>query len=195
MRDRILVVVVATAVLVFDQITKWVVSTRITLHDRIPIIDDYLALTHVRNRGAAFGLFADVPSDILRLTLVIVSVAAVGLIWAYAREGWHETRIVIAFGAILGGAVGNLVDRLRLSYVVDFIDAHWGPYHWPSFNLADAAITLGALSLFIAMARHRDSEEEEAAAMQGADEGAGRADIANERPADERPDDDTARLS
>ena len=160
MRDRIFVVLIALAVLVTDQVTKMIVNGQIALHERIPIIDNFLALTHVRNRGAAFGLFANVSPGILRTSLIIVSVAAVGLIWAYAREGWHEPRIMVAFGAILGGAVGNLVDRMRLGYVVDYIDVHWGPYHWPSFNVADAAITIGALTLFIAMARQGSAAEE-----------------------------------
>ena len=189
MRDRAFVVLIGSVVLVADQATKWIVSTRIVLHDRLPIVENYLALTHVRNRGAAFGLFTDVPSETLRTTLVIVSVAAVGLIWAYAREGWHQPGIVIAFGAILGGAIGNLVDRMRLGYVVDFIDVHWGPYHWPSFNVADAAITVGALSLFIAMARHGDEDE----VTETAHGDVGATDVAaNDRPADEQPAEETA---
>ena len=161
MRDRIRVLLIAAAVLVADQITKWMVVAWIPFQSRIEIVDNFLALNHVRNRGAAFGLFADAPSDLVRVGLIVVSVLAVALIWAYAREGWHQPRIVLAFGLILGGAVGNLADRLHLRYVVDFIDVHWGQWHWPSFNVADAAITVGAVTLFIAMARVDDIEEEE----------------------------------
>lgn len=159
MRDRTRVLLIAVAVLVIDQITKLMVIAWIPFQARIPLVDDLLALTHVRNTGAAFGLFSDAPVAPVRVGLVIVSVLAVGLIWAYAREGWHEPRIVVAFGFILGGALGNLIDRVRLSYVVDFVDVHWGRYHWPSFNVADMAITVGAISLFIAMARHGEAEE------------------------------------
>ena len=159
MRDRTRVLLIAIAVLTLDQVTKLMVSAWIPFQTRIPLVDNLLALTHVRNTGAAFGLFADAPAAPVRVGLVIVSVLAVGLIWAYARDGWHEPRIVIAFGLILGGALGNLIDRLRLHYVVDFVDVHWGRYHWPSFNVADMAITLGAISLFIAMARQGEADE------------------------------------
>ncbi|MCH7825958.1 MAG: signal peptidase II [Acidobacteria bacterium] len=163
MRDRTRVVLIAVAVLAVDQITKLMVTTWIPFQERIPLIDGLLALTHVRNTGAAFGLFSDAPVAPVRAGLIVVSVLAVGLIWAYAREGWHQPRIVFAFGFILGGALGNLIDRLRLYYVVDFVDVHWGRYHWPSFNVADMAITVGAISLFIAMARQGEVEEASAA--------------------------------
>jgi len=153
MRDRILVATIAAGVLVVDQITKFLVASRLPLHDRIPIVDGLLAITHVRNRGAAFGLFADVQSEALRWGLIAVSLLAVALIWLYARESWHQPIIVVAFGAILGGAMGNLVDRLMRDGVVDFVLVHWRQYHWPSFNVADAAITMGAIVLFLAMAR------------------------------------------
>lgn len=156
MRDRILVATVGGSVLVIDQITKFLVATRLPLHDRVPVVDGFLAITHVRNRGAAFGLFADIQSESLRWALVAVSLLAVALIWLYAREGWHHPVIVVAFGAILGGAMGNLVDRLWRDGVVDFVLVHWRGYSWPSFNVADAAITMGAIVLFIAMARSGD---------------------------------------
>lgn len=159
MRDRAWVLSIALAVLVADQVTKLLVIASIPEYTSIQVIDGFLALTHVRNSGAAFGLFANAPAGPVRAGLVIVSVLAVVLIWGYAREGWHEPRIVAAFGLILGGALGNLVDRLRLYEVVDFVDVYWGQYHWPSFNVADMAITVGALTLFVAMARHSETEE------------------------------------
>jgi signal peptidase II len=165
MRDRTKVLLIAFGVLVADQVTKAMVTAWIPFNARIPLIDGLLALTRVHNNGAAFGLFADAPPGPLRVALIVVSVLAVGLIWAYAREGWHEPRIVAAFGLILGGAIGNLADRLRLHYVVDFVDVHWGDYHWPSFNVADAAITVGALTLFIAMARHGEADDPTGAAL------------------------------
>ena len=169
MRDRIRVLLIAAAVLVADQITKWMVVAWIPFQSRIEIVDNFLALNHVRNRGAAFGLFAEAPSDLVRVGLIVVSLLAVALIWAYAREGWQQPRIVLAFGLILGGAVGNLVDRLHLYYVVDFIDVHWGQWHWPSFNVADAAITVGAVALFIGMAADSGVEEDPAATTVDAD--------------------------
>lgn len=172
LRDRIAVGLIAAGILLVDQASKWMLVASLPLNGRIEVIDGLFALTHVQNRGAAFGLFADVPSEMLRWVLVVVSLAAVGLIWAYAREGWHRPSIVAAFGAILGGALGNLVDRSRLGYVVDFLDIHWRGYHWPSFNVADAAITIGALILFIAMARQGEGPETPAHADAGRHAGA-----------------------
>ena len=159
MRDRTGVLLIAGAVLILDQITKFMVSAWIPFQIRIDLIDNFLALTHVRNRGAAFGLFADAPVAPVRAGLIAVSVLAIGLIWTYARQSWHEPRVMATFGLILGGALGNLIDRLRLHYVVDFIDVHWGRYHWPSFNVADMAITVGAISLFIVMAQQGEVEK------------------------------------
>ena len=161
MRDRLTVLLIAMAILATDQVTKALLVGWLPLHARYDVIDGLLTINHVQNYGAAFGLFANVSGDLLRWILVVVSIAAVGLIWAYAREGWHEPKIVVAFGMILGGALGNLVDRLRLGYVVDFIDVHWGSYHWPSFNAADAAITVGAVILFLAMARQSTRAQED----------------------------------
>ncbi len=161
MRDRLTVLLIAAAILAADQVTKVLLVGWLPLHARYEVIGGLLTINHVQNYGAAFGLFANVSGDLLRWVLVVVSIAAVGLIWAYAREGWHEPKIVIAFGMILGGALGNLVDRLRLGYVVDFIDVHWGSYHWPSFNVADAAITVGAVILFLAMAQQSSRAHED----------------------------------
>jgi signal peptidase II len=194
MRDRAWVLSIALAVLVADQVTKLIVIASMDIHASIPVIDGFLALTHVRNSGAAFGLFSGAPAGPVRAGLIIVSVLAVVLIWAYAREGWHEPRIVVAFGMILGGALGNLVDRLRLHEVVDFIDVYWGKYHWPSFNVADTAITIGAMTLFIAMARHNETEEPAPALAEASDDTVGDA-PAREPSAKEQPAEDVAGTS
>jgi signal peptidase II len=159
MRDRAWVLCLAAAVLVADQVTKAMVTASVPQYTSIPVIDGFLSLTHVRNSGAAFGLLANAPAAPVRIGLIIVSILAVVLIWSYAREGWHDRSVVVAFGLILGGALGNLLDRFRLSEVVDFIDVYWGQYHWPSFNVADMAITVGAVTLFIGMARQGQVDE------------------------------------
>lgn len=194
MRDRTWVMLIASGVLLADQVSKRLVSSNIALGDRIPLIDGWLALNHVQNRGAAFGLFADAPPGPVRIGLVIVSVLAVALIWAYAREGWNAPRTVAAFGLILGGAVGNLVDRLWLHHVVDFIDVSWGQYHWPSFNFADTAITVGALTLFVAMAQHDDIDEPSPASAGPRSDRLGNL-AASESSAKDRPAEDTAALN
>jgi signal peptidase II len=123
------------------------------------VVDGYLALTHVRNRGMAFGLFNGLDSEWVRWVLAGLAVAAVAIIWTYARQERSHTGVLLAFGAILGGALGNLIDRVRLGYVVDFLLAHWGPYEWPAFNVADSAITMGGVALFLALATERDDPE------------------------------------
>ena len=186
MRDRAWVLTIAAVVIALDQITKLMVIRWMPLHSNTPIIDGFLSLTHVRNYGAAFGLFNDAPAVPVRFALIGVSVLAVILIWAYAREGWHDPVVVTAFGLILGGALGNLSDRLRLHNVVDFIDVYWGQYHWPSFNVADMAITLGALALFVGMARHSEPDETAVTASPAVDDdGAGRPAPTKERPAED----------
>ena len=152
--------IVAVAVLVVDQITKALCIAEIPLHARIPLIDGYLALTHVHNRGMAFGLFNGVGAPWLRWVLAAVAVAAVVIIWFYARQETASPVVAVAFGAVLGGAIGNLADRLRYGYVEDFILAHWGPHEWPAFNVADAAITMGGITLFLALARDPDRADE-----------------------------------
>jgi signal peptidase II len=169
MRDRVWVLSLAFAVLVVDQITKLAVRAYMPEYSSRSIIDGFLSLTHVRNTGAAFGLFANAPAGPVRALLVVVSVLAVVLIWTYARDGWHDRSVVLAFGLILGGALGNLLDRLYLHEVVDFIDVYWGQYHWPSFNVADMAITTGALTLFIGMARHGHVDKAPSAVVDQAD--------------------------
>lgn len=146
---------IALGVVGLDQLTKSICVAEIPLHARIPIIDGYLALTHVHNRGMAFGLFNGVDATWLRWLLAAVAVAAVVIIWSYARQESHRLPVLIAFGAILGGAVGNLIDRILHGYVIDFILAHWRHHEWPAFNVADSAITIGGVILFLALASDR----------------------------------------
>lgn len=143
----------ALTVVALDQATKLLVLERIPLHSRIPLIDGLFAFTHVHNRGMAFGLFNTVDGGWLRWVLVAVAIAAVAIIWSYARQEAGRTAVMLGFGAVLGGAIGNLIDRLRFGYVVDFVLAHWGPHEFPAFNVADAAITMGGITLFVALAR------------------------------------------
>ncbi len=194
MRDRTGVLLIAGAVLILDQITKFMVSAWIPFQIRIDLIDNFLALTHVRNRGAAFGLFADAPVAPVRAGLIGVSVLAIGLIWTYARQSWHEPRVMATFGLILGGALGNLIDRLRLHYVVDFIDVHWGRYHWPSFNVADMAITVGAISLFIVMAQQGEVEKASVTMTEASSEECDNL-LADENPVKKTAADDMAPLN
>ncbi len=128
-----------------DLITKVMVDRHLTYADRIPVVEGFFYLTHVRNPGAAFGLFADGDPQI-RLTIFIgVSIVAVFIILSFFRQLAPGDRLsALALGLILGGAVGNLTDRIFRGEVVDFLHFRlWRGYSWPDFNLADTFIVVG----------------------------------------------------
>jgi signal peptidase II len=139
---------IALAVLVFDRLTKWLVVRNIALDDTISIIPGLFRLTHLENTGAAFSLFAESPSPFKTVLLVTVSVAAliiVALLLWMRRHNFNAT--TLALSLIMGGALGNLWDRLTDGKVTDFLDFYIGAHHWPPFNVADSAIVVGALLL------------------------------------------------
>ncbi|HYG99238.1 MAG TPA: signal peptidase II [Terriglobales bacterium] len=139
---------ISLAVFVLDQFTKWLVAKDIPLHDTIAVIPGLFRLTHVQNRGAAFGLFDDSPSEWKIAVLVVVSVVALVVVTALLWKNGHViTATGIGLALVLGGAIGNLCDRLIAGYVVDFLDFYIGSYHWPAFNVADMAIVVGAFLL------------------------------------------------
>ena len=140
------------AIVVADQITKAAVRASLSIGDSRPIIDGFLDLTHVQNTGAAFGLLnaADFPYK----PLVMIGIAAVALvaIAAYASQlGFHERLARFGLALILGGAFGNLIDRAIAGHVIDFVDVYWGSAHFWAFNVADAAITVGAALVLVDM--------------------------------------------
>ncbi|MBI4764251.1 MAG: signal peptidase II [Deltaproteobacteria bacterium] len=135
-------------VVILDFLTKEYVITHFPLYSSQPIIPGLLNLVHIRNKGVAFGILggaAPVWRDILLLLFPIVAMTGI-LIFAL-RNPQQKTGILLSLGGIIGGALGNLIDRLRFRAVIDFLDIYWGPYHWPAFNVADSAITLGVLFL------------------------------------------------
>ena len=137
--------------LAFDQITKtWVVAT-LSFSDRVSVIEGLLYLTHVRNPGAAFSLFASAPSEIRAPFFIVTTLIAIGLILSFFRKLSPGDRLSgLALGLILGGAVGNLLDRLIHGAVVDFLRIQlWGGRTWPDFNVADSSIVIGVALLVI----------------------------------------------
>jgi signal peptidase II len=143
---------VAIGLLVFagDQATKAMVVKSIPEHAVIPVIPHVLNLTHVSNAGAAFGLFSDSPSPWKTVVLILVSagllVAVVSFVWKVRRLQWEAG---VGLALILGGAFSNLLDRVRVGRVVDFLDLYVRNYHWYTFNLADGAIVVGACFLIL----------------------------------------------
>jgi signal peptidase II len=139
----------AAAVLVLDQAAKALASSHLLLGQPVPILGEFVRLTLVHNTGAAFGLF---PGS--RLPFILISVLAIGVVlYLFARDAYRTLLNRLLLGCILGGAIGNLVDRVRWGRVVDFIDVGWGSFRWPVFNVADSAVTLGVILLAWNLAR------------------------------------------
>jgi signal peptidase II len=141
------VVWVATAVVVFvaDQVTKTVVEASIPEHTTVPVLPHFFNLIHTSNAGAAFGLFSDSPAPWKTVLLIVLSSAllamVIAVVWRSQQLRWATG---VGFALILGGALSNLFDRIRFGRVVDFLDVYYRSYHWPTFNLADSAIVVGA---------------------------------------------------
>ena len=142
------IVVIAGAIVALDQITKLAALERLAPGVAVPVVDGLLSLTLVMNTGLAFGLLAGLPAAwrwlVALLSIVALIVLARVAVRVLAGGGW-SARLSVAL--IFGGAVGNLVDRARFGAVVDFVDAHYRGYHWPAFNVADSAITVGVVLL------------------------------------------------
>ncbi|NPV03782.1 MAG: signal peptidase II [Syntrophaceae bacterium] len=153
-RNYLLFVLTVLVIVVLDQITKIYIDTHMTLHESIPVVQGFFNITYVRNPGAAFGFLAGASPMVRALFLIGVSILASGLIVYYVVKMKTED-ILLTYGMslILGGAVGNLIDRIRLGEVIDFLDFHISTYHWPAFNVADAAVTVGAVILFYKLIR------------------------------------------
>src|SRR5215468_7495240 len=147
-----LVVAVAGAVLVLDQVVKWLALDRLPPGTPVPVIDGFFSLTLVMNPGLAFGMLSSTPSAwrwiVAALSIGALTVLAVVGVRLLADGGW-PTRL--ALGLVFGGAVGNLIDRGRFGAVVDFLDFYWRAYHWPAFNVADSAISVGVALLALRM--------------------------------------------
>ncbi len=143
------VVLVVGIILLLDQVTKEIVMQGLSLRENLEIIPGFFTLTHIRNAGGAFGLLAGEATRTRAFFFLAVSGLALGVIvYLYTRLPSGKPWIAAALAMIFGGALGNIVDRLRFGEVVDFLDFHIGTLHWPAFNVADSAISVGAGILF-----------------------------------------------
>jgi len=142
--------ILVVTLVIADQITKALVRRALELHESIPVIPDLLALTRVHNTGAAFGMFnsMDFPAKTLLLT-VVASLALAGVAWYAMSIPASERLARIGVACILGGAIGNLIDRATAGYVLDFVDASWQGWHFWAFNVADAAISIGVILMIL----------------------------------------------
>jgi len=156
---------VFAGIVLVDQLAKLAVERLMQLHESRTLIDGLLSLTYVRNRGAAFGILSDAELPGQPVWLALVGLAALAAILTYAARlppDSHLPRLALAL--VVGGAVGNLIDRARLGYVIDFVDAYWRHHHWPAFNVADSAISVGVALLVFDMLRGPRRREEDAMA-------------------------------
>jgi signal peptidase II len=139
-----LLLAVATLVVIIDQASKYIIVTHVGLYESITVIPGFFNIVHVQNPGAAFGLFSQQAPMIRNIVLIGASVIAMGVIF-YLFYQTPATYPLLSAGLalILGGAAGNMIDRLRWGKVVDFLDLYIGSFHWPAFNVADSAISVG----------------------------------------------------
>ncbi len=152
---------IALGVIALDQASKQVILRGLQLGEGIPVIRGYFDIVFVLNPGAAFGFLATLPEGIRNPFFIAISAAAAVLILLYhTRYARQRSLASLALALILGGAVGNLLDRLRYGMVVDFLDVHISQYHWPAFNMADSAISVGVALMLLDMLLdwHREKE-------------------------------------
>ena len=141
---------ISLSVLFLDQAIKLYVHTKFYLGESIPVINGFFNLTYVRNKGAAFGFLKDAQYDLRRFLLLTIP-PVVLIIIVFITKDIKENKNLNGFflALICGGTVGNYTDRIRYDYVVDFLDFYYGRHHFPAFNLADSAIVVGLLGIFI----------------------------------------------
>ena len=144
---------IASAVLLgaADQASKFWAVRNLPLFEPSALVRGFLDLVHVRNTGVAFSLLSTLDHRWVHPFLILATVLAMGAVLAYIAYLPCRGTAPTGLGLILGGAIGNLIDRARLGYVVDFIDLHWRGHHWPTFNVADVGITVGVALLVIDM--------------------------------------------
>ena len=142
-------------IIVADQITKYVASSMLLMHEPVAVLP-FFNFTLMHNTGAAFSFLADQGGwQRWFLAALALGVSIVLAVWLYRLKA-HETWLALALSLVLGGAIGNLIDRVYYGYVIDFIDIYYNTSHWPAFNIADSAISVGAVMLVIDAFRNKE---------------------------------------
>ena len=151
MKTKYLILLLLTPlILVFDQLTKIYIDRSMQLYQSIPVVDGLFSITYLRNKGAAFSFLAN-ASWRLPFFIMISIVASIAIIVAFGKLRDDQRFAAFSLTMILSGAVGNLIDRVRLGEVIDFLDVYWKSHHWPAFNVADSAICVGVAMLALDM--------------------------------------------
>ncbi|HUI28240.1 MAG TPA: signal peptidase II [Candidatus Kryptonia bacterium] len=149
MSKFVVVLSVAFVVVGLDQLSKWFIDRHMELYQSIPVIDSFFHISYVRNRGGAFSFLANLDTALRLPFFIVVSLCAIAALLYFVRQvGSRQYLLLCALGGILGGALGNLTDRMaRGGMVVDFLDVHYRGWHWPTFNVADSFISVGVVVL------------------------------------------------
>ena len=140
-RTRLLLII-APLLLVLDQLSKLYIDRNFLLGESVTVFKNFFHITYIRNKGAAFGILSGSPWRVPFFVTIGV-IACVALLWYLYSTRAEQKLLQTALVMVFAGAIGNIIDRVRLSEVIDFIDVHWYQYHWPAFNIADSAITVG----------------------------------------------------
>jgi signal peptidase II len=142
-------VVIGGLIVIIDQLTKFFIVKQLPLHHTVAVVSGFFNIIHIKNPGGAFGLLADLSPGMRTFVFLFISSLAVGLIlYFYLKTPRTQTWLAVAFALIFGGAVGNLIDRIRFGVVTDFLDFYISKYHWPAFNVADSVISIG-IGIFV----------------------------------------------
>jgi signal peptidase II len=138
--------------IILDQASKWLVTKSLPLEGTRDLVKGFLRLWHVRNSGAVWGFFQGHDGSWVPKVITALAIAALLVVlFFFLRAGRHERLELFAYTFIMGGAMGNIIDRLRLGHVVDFLDVYVRSWHWPTFNVADSCITIGVLLLALSL--------------------------------------------
>lgn len=153
------IVTLASFIVVLDQLSKFIVDRTMPLNHSIPVIENLFSLTYIRNTGAAFGILAGSAAGFRLPFLIFFSLMAIAFIGMMLRRlPESEKGLITALTFILGGAIGNLVDRVVYGEVIDFLDFYWSRLHWPAFNFADSFITVGVVITFYYLVRSKGED-------------------------------------
>lgn len=165
MKNKQFYFIIAILILVADQLTKWWATAKLLPVSSMEVVENFFRFTYARNRGVAFSLFADSEFEVRWILSAISLLAATGVLIYLLKTPAFMTRLNTALSLLLAGITGNLIDRVRLGEVVDFVDFHWyEQFTWPTFNVADAAICVGAALLALEMMREETAARRDSAA-------------------------------
>lgn len=156
-RKHLILLSLAGAIVSFDQLSKRLIASRIRADQTIEIVPNFFNLTFIKNPGAAFGLLAHLDAKVRDPLFAFVPlITLIAILFVYQRLQETQRLSILALAAIVGGALGNLIDRAYIGFVIDFLDFHWNEHHFPAFNLADAAISAGVFLLLLTTLLNKD---------------------------------------